>query len=724
MNRLLRVLPLTLALLLWLLIYVLWPEVDISGKGILPWFNTLLLAIASLFLLHYGLKLALNRQTQKPGSALRAKLVIALVGMLLIPAGLLQTSASYVVNKGLDVWFDVRVETVLNRAMQLAQGFYGRIDQDLQRSLLETINDSTFRAQLALLPLSNFALNSQMNQLAQRYGWQSMEIFDRNERLIAAVRKDELAPLKADPLSEQARLAMTLGKVATEIQRKDGQELYFGYAPIRIHQNIISLIRVNVSLPDSLVEHARAVEKDYRSYRELDRHRQSLGLLFNHLMTFITMIIVLASGFIALIFARKLTDPVEQLAEALERVTHGDLDVLISSAPNDELGSLVNSFNIMSKKLKSNVQAVEKAQQELGKTLADSQQRKHILENLLANLQTGVLLLDQRGCVHLSNQAFVQLLDIQPELLQEMNQMSDAVSSPAISTRVHLVQQLLEEMHSNPQETLQRQMEVQIGQRQRLLLVRGISFEIPDPSNFIGHLLVFDDISDLAEAQRHQAWVEVAQRVAHEIKNPLTPIKLAAERMQKRITRQDIDPKIFEQCTQAIIRQSNRLLRLTSDFSKLSSQPKPRCASVSVELFSKELADLYSAYPRVNVRQLETSWSCICDADQIRQVLINLMDNALAATEAERKPVRMYITEEADYTLFHIEDDGTGIIKDNQHMVFEPYFSTKQEGSGLGLSISQRITQEHGGELVLASSENPTHFYLRIPNTPENSDTA
>lgn len=720
MNKAFRILPLLLSFLLFVVIVIFWPPLDFTLAALLGWFNTLLLFIIAVFLFQYGIRLWRQKSNQRVGSSLRAKLVMALVGMVLIPAFLLQGTASYVVNRGLDDWFDVRVEVLLDRAMKLAQGLYSRIDQELHRSLLEASSDAVMRGQLALFPLSTSELNVRMNALMDQHDWESMQIFDRNERLIASVQRQELTLLEGDAFTEQARIAMTLKKITSEILSKNGQEQDIGYAPISVHQNVVALIRVSVLMPDGLVANARALEEDNRTYHELARHRESLGHTFNYLMTAITLLILLIAGFIALHFARKLTGPIEQLAHALERVTAGDFDVSISKAPKDELGSLVSSFNIMTSQLKQNTQAVEDTQKELSKALADSQQGKHILENLLANLEVGVLLVNHNDQIHLSNQAFVNLLDIDPEVLESIapDRTLATISMPAATARMQMIYHVLEELKASSEKTLQRQLDVHIGNKERLLLVRGVSLSIPEPSGFVGYLLVIDDLSEVAEGQRHEAWVEVAQNVAHEIKNPLTPIKLAAERLQRRIEKEQIDPVIFKKCTQTIIRQSNRLLRLTSDFSTLASLPKPRCAQVSVSIFTEELADLYIAYPRVSVVQPERVWSCVCDADQIRQVLINLMDNALAASEGKRNAVRFYVQKEGTMTAFHVEDDGMGINKENTLCVFDSYFSTKAEGSGLGLSISSRIAKEHGGQLLLLSRKQPTHFCLYIPELP------
>ncbi len=717
MNKLFRILPLLLSLVLFIAIVFFLPARELTSTALLGWINTILLFIVAVSLFFYGIRLWRQKTEQRAGSTLRAKLVMALVGMLLIPAVLLQGSASYVVNRGLNDWFDIRVEELLNRAMKLAQGLYSRIDQELHHSVLEASSDASLRALLATFPFSSSELNIHMNALIITHDWESMQIFDRNERLIASVQQQELSALKGAVLTEQAHIAMTLKKITSEIQSKDGREQDIAYAPIIIHQKVIALIRVAVWMPDGLVANARALEEDNKTYHQLARDRESLGLTFDYLMTLITLVIMFIAGFIAFRFARQLTRPIEQLAQALKRVTTGDLDVFIASSPNDELGSLVTSFNIMTSQLKRNTQAVEDSKKELSKALSDSQQDKHILENLLANLEVGVLLVHQDGHIHLSNQSFSRLLDIDPQVLARIAPDSTlaTINMPAATARMQMIYHVLEELKASTEQSVQRQLDVSLGNKERLLLVRGVSLSIPEPSGFKGYLLVIDDLTELAEGQRHKAWGEVAQRVAHEIKNPLTPIKLAAERLQNRIEKKKIDLDIFYKCAKTIIQQSNRLLRLTSDFSTYTSLPKPRFSQVSVAIFTEEMADLYTAYPRVKVQQGESDWTCACDADQIRQVLLNLMDNALASTAATGASVRMYIQQEGGTTTFHVEDDGMGIREENAVSIFTPYFSTKTEGSGLGLSISMRIGKEHGGELLLLSNSTPTHFCLYIP---------
>ena len=707
MNIWIRILPLTLASLLWSLIFWLWPT---QGSPSLAWINIVLLFLFSIALSVYGIKLFRQTDEPRPGSRLRAKLVIGLVGMLLIPAGTLQIAANQMVEKGMNVWFDVRVDTLLDRALSLAQGFYSRIDHDLRQNLTHVMHDDVLLTEIDNFPASYTTLNTHLTEIIQNEDWQSLQLYDRNERLVAAVELKGLSSFKTEKLSQQAKLSLTLGRVTSELGKRNGGEVLIGYAPIEIHRRIVGLFKAEVALPDGLVKHARAVESDYRTYKELEHRRQSIRETFTHTMLFITLLIVLAVGLVALGFSRRLTSPIGNLARALKRITDGDLNVVIPDAPDDDLGALVHSFNRMSMRMKENVEALEKAQSDLTAALASSEQRQHVLETLLANLQSGVLLLNAEGEIRLINESLRHLLTLSPDEWAVGKNFSSLSRG-----KLKMFYEFYDELSHQQNETLQRELEINIQGKKYYLLARGARLTASDTTEFSGYLLLLDDVSQLAEAQKHRAWSEVAQRLAHEIKNPLTPIKLAAERLQRRFRNQVDNHDVFDSCTQAIIVQVERLQRLIADFSSLAKLPKPSRKLSPCSAFMLEIRDLYSAYPRVHVENTDTTLSCYCDADQIRQILINLMENALAATAEQQQDVRFYLTQEDNFVLFHTEDDGAGIPDNVREHIFEAYYSTKSDGSGLGLSIAKRIADEHEGDLCLVSAAHPTHFCLSLP---------
>jgi len=702
-----RLVPLLMALVLITVTVMLWPSTD-DGGGFLAWVNVGLMLVMALVLIQYGIRLLRETIEPAPGSKLRAKLVIAMVAMLLVPAMVIQMAASQMVDKGMDVWFDVRVDTLLDRALNLAQGFYERVEKDMKRNLLDYISDGALLA--AVSGNMDYRTSSAyLTEMSKSEGWQKVELFDINERQVGGIQAGELTALQASPLTDTARLSMRLGRVVTEMVTHNSGEVAVGYAPLVGPVSVIGLLRVEVALPAGVIQNARSVEADYRNYRQLERNRQTIRATFTHVMLFVTLVVVLLAGVVALVFARRLTAPVGDLAEALHRVTEGDLDVEISASPRDELGSLGRSFNTMATRLKQNVEAIEQAQGDLTRALDSSRRRQYVLESLLANLHSGVVLVDADGRVRLLNQAVRDILQLSEDWIPS------ADFSELSQGNMRDIGGFYDELLHQAEDYLQREFDVEMSEGKTLhLLARGARLSASGAA-FSGYLLVIDDISALAEAQKSKAWAEVARRLAHEIKNPLTPIKLSAERLQRRFRSQVDNEQVFDVCTKAIIDQTERLQRLISDFSTLARMPQPKLRSVLVNTLLTDMNELFHGYRRIHVEIVEHDASlCQCDPDQVRQVLINLMDNAVSAT-AETCAIRLYAVVSDEFAEWHVEDDGEGIDEKAAGKLFEAYYSTKSDGSGLGLAIAKRIAEDHGGDLRLLSPSKPTHFCLRLP---------
>ncbi|MDQ6963672.1 MAG: ATP-binding protein [Mariprofundales bacterium] len=680
------------------LIILLWPQPDDHAVA---WIDTLLLVLVAGALTIYAVRLAMAYPARKAGSRLRAKLVIALVTMLLIPAGVIQIAANQMVGMAIGSWFDVRISSLMDRALQLGQGFYSRVDSDLQQGLRSAMNDRQLLELAAGLPFTFADFNVRLMYLLQQHGWSSLQIYDLDERMITEVRAHGLSTLASHALDDQAKITLHLGNISTKLSHGYDGEALIGYAPLRVHRAIIGLIRVAVQLPSSVVNNARAIESDYKKYRTLERQREKIGRTFAHAMLLVTLLLTLVAAWVATLFARRLTRPVEELAEGFQLVASGNLDVELRSKPDDELGSLSESFNAMASILRNNIDALESARQRADAALSSSRQRQQILEMLLENLQAAVFIVDRRGSIRLKNVAATAMFS--------MDEGSDNIAS--IAPLASFFDELIALQGGALQRTLDDS-----ALKGRELLARGVGLTPVNSATTEGsrYLLVIDDVSLLAEAQRHQAWSEVARRLAHEIKNPLTPIKLAAERLQRRFRDQVDNREIFAECTHTVITQVERLQRLITDFSTMARMPRPRFAPCDIAQLLQEMAQLYRPYGQLEVLESCEVGVCLCDVDQVKQVLINLIDNALAASYKDRM-VRLFVSKGEDGVLFHICNEGDGVPEELVDKLFEPYFSSKESGSGLGLSIAQRIAEDHGGRLFVASLVNPTEFCLQLP---------
>ena len=701
--------PFVVSLLLLIVGMLSWPSDDQFGPGFLNWLNVFLFFSLALIFLLAGIYRLKSKQAVRAGSYLRTKLIAAMVLMVLVPSLLLQLTANQVIEKGLDVWFDVRVDTLLDKAMSLAQGFYSGVESDMEQSLLQVAQDDDFPLEIVTQPLGTMLISQHLSKLVHQHGWHKVELFDVSERLIAVVSQhiagQQLSDLKIRALSDMAKLSKVLGRQAVEHEVRNNGEYVVGYLPLYMQQRFVALLRAEIRLPDDVTLSARSIEADYKSYRELERHRQGIQEIFTHTLMIAMVLITCIAGLLALFFARKLTMPIEELALALKKVEAGEFDVLVPVHAEDELGSLARSFNSMTAKLRQNMNVLQQTQEELTGALVSSRQRQYVLENLLANLQSGVILLDQSGDIRLMNQACQELLFI-PEAAQKKASIFDF-------SEVHLapVLDFFRTLETQGLDSLQHEIELLHGFQTIKILARGTVLGKQEDQLFSGWLLVFDDVTQLAEAQKHQAWSEVAQRLAHEIKNPLTPIKLSTERLQRRFRSQVDNVDVFDTCTKAVITQVERLQRLLADFSNLATLPKPRTEVVSIRSLLQDLRELYSAYQNVTFEGLPEGDVC-CDPDQIRQVLINLIDNALATNAL----VRIFVEVTEHDTKFYVQDEGPGIDEKTQKHMFEPYFSTKRDGSGLGLAIAQRITEEHDGTLKLVSAASPTRFCMCLPH--------
>ncbi len=712
--------PLAGACALALLAWDAWPGERWPG-GWLAWINLGLLAAGALALLAAALRLAWQGPPA-PGARLRIKMQTAIGALVLVPVVLTQHAATAIVERGLETWFDVRVERLLGEALAIAQGFYARLKADARRDAQALAAHPAVLAAVVRGGDAGLAARA-MVSMARLHGWSAAEVFDAGGRLVVGLHGDGTPILEPLPWSEGARLALRLGRSTVEVADTPAGERIRAHAPVRFGGVLVGLVRVTVEPPETVERSARAIERDYRKYRALAQNRAALRELFVQATLFVGILVGGLGVALAGLFARRIAHPLGEIAEALARVGEGDVQARAPVRGQDEIAELARAFNDMAERLQRNLAAVERAQRELAEALGASRQRQQILEALLARLDAGVMLVDAAGRIRLVNAAWREILGLGEEWTPGVS-----LAARATGRLGFLADFFARVQHGHGRIDEELDLENPAGGTARIS-VHASWLEGAGRGAFTGALFVAADITELARAEEARAWAEVARRLAHEIKNPLTPVRLAAERLVRRLRDRlgDEDARVLERACTMIVSQVQRLERLVNDFSRMARLPRPEPVPVAVDEILAELAELYRTRPEVAVRMPREPLVALADADLVKQVLINLVENALDAVGSPGRPasVRLAAERGRDGRIeLVVEDDGPGVDGAIATRLFEPYVSTKPEGTGLGLAIARRIAEEHGGELVLARRRRPTRFVLRLPAASGEGDEA
>jgi two-component system nitrogen regulation sensor histidine kinase NtrY len=430
----------------------------------------------------------------------------------------------------------------------------------------------------------------------------------------------------------------------------------------------------------------------------------------------ITLVIIFVAIWIGIYLARELTVPVERLVHGAQAVGGGNLDVSILTAGHDEIAVLVDSFNKMTRDLRENRERLIQAG-------ADLEKRRLQLEAVLANIGTGVIAIDNLGEITTFNQSVSQLLNIEPE--NALHKKYSEVLVGEIAPLLEVIDRAFAaSLHGATNFPEVGQWNFRFGETVKLLAAVATSLRQGEVN--WGVVVVIDDMTHLIKGQREMAWREVARRIAHEIKNPLTPIKLSAQRLQRRFGDfRGREGALLKECTETIIKHTDELKEMVNEFSNFARFPEISPAPHDLNQALDEVVKLYQqAHPHIQIKAALESKLPIFefDRDQIKRVAINLFDNAVAALHdlpqgrVRKINLATHYNEQLQIAVIEIEDNGTGMSDEVKAHVFEPYFSTKSEGTGLGLSIAKRIVNDHDGFIRVRSAPSEgTQFLIEIP---------
>lgn len=628
------------------------------------------------------------------GSRLTVRFLTTFALLGVVPLGIVYYFSVQFLNKGIDSWFDVRIEQALDDALLLGRTSLEAIKQDLVEQVLD---DASRLAEVQ----SDFEVIQLLDDLREQGGYYEMTLYTQNGRIIASSNLEARSLIPDTPAEgilaslRQEQLHATLEpladgglqlRVAVAIYSRNLKE------PLRVLQVLQPLTLRYANLGES-IQSARA------EYERLLYLREPLKYSFVLTLTLITLITTLFAFWLAIFLSRRLVAPLRELAAGTRAVAAGNYSKQLSVTSTDELGVLVQSFNDMTVE-------INRAQNEARASHREAEEQRTYLETVLGHLSSGVVSFDHTLRLRTQNAAAGQILEV--DLAAAQGQNIAELSAHYPWARPFLT--VIEEAMSHDLSEWQSEANL-LGRRGRQVLIcRGTRLPGDDPA-LSGHVVVFDDVTDLIQAQRDAAWGEVARRLAHEIKNPLTPIQLSAERIRHKYLHKlgEEEGAALDRATRTIAQQVESMKLMVNAFSSYAQPVQMRTEQVNLNRLIADVLELHK-YPSLNIRlDLAPDLPMItADPDRLRQVLHNLVINTRDAVstvaDSEICIATRHRTEDALVAL-SVRDNGPGFPRDILERVFEPYVTTKEKGTGLGLAIVKRIVEEHGGTLWV---ENPS----------------
>ncbi len=630
-------------------------------------FNLSIIAILTLgfFIFKSLFKLYIAKRNRVIGYKFRTKIVALFVTITLIPSILLFLIATGVLSAYIDRWFSPNIKIPIENAMFIAQTFY---EKEKEKVLQEG------KRFLKGLPISKEYKIRWLKKASER----------DSETVRAAFKGVEGVEVITSPEGDIIRAAI----------------------PVVRQGRVRNVLIIEETLPKQFVVHAEKIKEDYENFLTLYQWKIPLKTNYILLMGFLTLLIIFVAIWVSLKISNWISVPIQKLAYATEQVAKGDLDVRVDLKRDDEIGMLVSSFNRMVRELKEIKESLEMAYHE-------SDRRRVCFENIVENIDSGVISVNEKGEVITMNSTAAEILGINPEELvgSSYTKIFDHIESEELREFFQGIR--LTEFNSST-----RQFEVKVRGHSRVLKV--FVSNLRDSYGYsLGLLVVFEDITELLKAQQALAWQEVARRMAHEIKNPLTPIKLSAERILKKWKRGDENiGNVIVNATNTIIREVELLQGMVNEFSRLGRMPQVRKSKTDIRQIIHELKQIYRDFnDRIEFNIKDNIPDVVVDRDQIKRALMNLIDNAIAAVdEAGSIVVSIDYLEASGQLNIEVADTGVGVSDEDKEKLFLPYFSKKKGGTGLGLAIVHKIITDHGGQISVRDNKpRGTVFSIRLP---------
>ena len=610
-------------------------------------------------------RLYFERKHRVLGYRFKTKFVVVLVVLTLIPSAFLFIVSSGIITNYLDRWFDPQVKQPLNQSIEIAKAAY-----EMQRQ--QTLAFAQSAASGSGLP-------------------DGLKVYS-----LAVIPANATETLKAG----------FEGKSEVEVITTDSGDIVRAVVPKNALRPQDGIVVVETVMDKIISRNAETIQDAYKNYLALESWKLPIKMNYLLILGFSTLLMVFMALWIALRISRGIVDPIQALAQATREVAKGNLEMSVDISRDDEIGLLVRSFNSMVRELKENKESLQHA-------YAEAERRRLVIEKILENVNSGVISLDAEGRILTVNNAACRILNVAPDdvINRNYSALLSILNSDELKETVRGI--IIKDFKG-----IEKEVRVRIGEKRILLRIFITSLQYAE--NFMGTLVVFDDLTEIARAQKTLAWQEVARRIAHEIKNPLTPIKLSTEHMIKKWLNRDEDfGKVFDRSTRTIIKEVESLKRLVDEFSRFGKMPEIKKAPVLLSPIIESAVNLYKDYRglKIHVSAKGDAVPVELDEEQFKRVLINILDNAIQAMQnTGRIDIMVQHDALSNRVYVDIADNGPGIREEDREKLFLPYFSTRKDGTGLGLAIASRVITEHRGYIrVMENNPTGTIFCIELP---------
>ena len=624
------------------------------------------------------------------GSRLTLRLVLSFALMGIVPVLIVYLVSVNFLTKSIESWFDVKVESALEGGLTLGQKTIDILMSDIElkgKSIAYSIGNAEPDQR-----------NNILTDLRAKFGIQDAVIFDQDSLIIeVSSEKNNLIP----PIPNIEDLERGGRDFFGRIEEANGEQIYLkAFTPI-ISKNVMSkklILQLTQPIPASIANLALSVESVYSEYQQLTYSRNSLKIIYILTLTLVLLLALLSSVAASFVISRKFSSPLAMLADATKEISKGNYKKIISEQGKDEIGVLIRSFNSMTSQLEEATKNSEKDRERL-------ELARIFLETILAHLSTGVIVIDEKKIIRLNNVSASKMLQNKESKMNGKLMSKVILKNKIFEPLYEFINTYIVNNKKNKKE-ISQEFKLNKNNQERTIMLQITP--LSDKKNK-SYVLVIDDISEVTKAQRHSAWGEIARRLAHEIKNPLTPIQLSAERIQHKFSNKlsKEDSIILERSTNTIVNQVNALKIMVNEFAEYARPPKIQKDTIRIDSLIDEVIELYEIDKIIKIKKDKNIPIIYADQNKLRQVIINLIENSQDALKTIKKPkIKIIIKKKINEVELIVEDNGIGIPDEIIGRIFEPYVTSKKTGTGLGLAIVHKIIEEHNGKIKIERINN------------------